>query len=863
MPTVRDGPASPLFEPLPFAGNASLDALPSDALSKAMSNATQAPRGVCTGWGIPFAVGRVLLATDAPVEVDLPPRRGSWIVLLHTADVIPLQRNAKGFVSPMRGTGALGEHAADYVLGYADGSEARRRIRFRHEIGMVNRVWGEACFEAVALRRPHPLAPPHEQRMPRAADDPAIGSSDPRGWGLSQTRVRQRDVEPWTSWLFAWPNPHPDRELVRFRVEPARGRLIVSAISIGSPSDHPLRWSTRKKALLTLPADERVDRSLDEQGLLSALRLDLGQVISAEPRFIYPNEDWAGTDERRLPEIRSNEAVVEYTAHADARFHFADGTTLAVAALDEEPSPIRSIAPASQRVRLRVLDAKSRKPVPVRLHAHGEAGEYLAPVDRHRIPNPAFFEDYGAECVTWDLRRGGMHYSTYISGATTIDLPLGRVFLEISKGFEVKPVRKVVRVTPSTRTITVTLENVLRWRERGWVTADTHVHFLSPPTARLEGAAEGVNVVNLLATQWGELMTNAGDFDGSRLDSGEDGDQGEWLVRVGSENRQHVLGHISLLGYAGALISPMASGGPDESALGDPLGKLLTEWARECRARGGIVVFPHFPAPRAENAATLVHGDVDAVEMCSIFREWGGIDPVSLSDWYRYLNCGYVRPCVGGTDKMAASTAVGTMRTYARIATNRRFTYESWKDAIRSGDTFVTCGPLLEFAVDGKPPGAKLRLGPRGGTLDVEWQVASVTVPMTRVELVVNGEIRESVAVDSRRARGHWSMKIERGSWLALLVRGRRPEHSEIIGAHSSPVVVEVRDSPIFSTVDAVTILEQIEGAIAYFDTLGTRADARARKRMRLVLTSAHRKLHNRMHELGLGHVHTPVHDHH
>ena len=58
---------------------------------------------------------------------------------------------------------------------------------------------------------------------------------------------------------------------------------------------------------------------------------------------------------------------------------------------------------------------------------------------------------------------------------------------------------------------------------------------------------------------------------------------------------------------------------------------------------------------------------------------------------------------------------------------------------------------------------------------------------------------------------------------------------------------------------DAVTILEQIEGAVAYIDTIGTRADVKTYKRMRLVLTSAHRALHNRMHELGCGHHHTAI----
>ena len=66
----------------------------------------------------------------------------------------------------------------------------------------------------------------------------------------------------------------------------------------------------------------------------------------------------------------------------------------------------------------------------------------------------------------------------------------------------------------------------------------------------------------------------------------------------------------------------------------------------------------------------------------------------------------------------------------------------------------------------------------------------------------------------------------------------------------------------MLAAADAVTILEQIEGALAYLDTLGTRAEETAYKRMRLVLTSAHRSLHNRMHQLGYLHGHTPVTDH-
>jgi hypothetical protein len=618
--------------------------------------------------------------------------------------------------------------------------------------------------------------------------------------------------------------------------------------------------------MLTLPGDEQLDSTLDADGQLKQIQLDMGQVISATHRTLHENDRWAKTYHNAAPERSKREVLVEYTAHRDARFHLSGGRSVAVAALKNgrKTRGLTPIAPAHQRVLLRVVEKGSRKPVAVKLHVHGESDEYLPPVDRHRIPNQSWFEDYSTDFVHFDaLKNGSYHYATYIDGETRIDLPLGRVYVEVSKGFEVKPVRKVFEVRKGTRSLEVTVSKALPWRERGWVTADTHVHFLSPMTARLEGAAEGVNVINLLASQWGELMTNVGDFDGrTTIGSHETGDDGEWLVRVGTENRQHVLGHISLLGYSGSSISPMCSGGPDEAALGDPIEVLLTEWARQCHAQGGIVVLPHFPHPRAEHAAALVHGDIDAIEMTSWGNLYYGIDPYSLSDWYRYLNCGYFTPAVGGTDKMSAATAVGTVRTYAKLRGDQPFSHDAWMDAVRSGHTFVSYGPLLELRVEGEPPGAHIGLGATGGTLTVDWELASVTVPMSRVELVVNGEIRESRKVGKWKASGSWSLPIDRSSWIALLVRGHYQDKPEIIAAHSSPVMVDVAGSAFHSAADAVTILEQIEGALAYLDTVGTRAEDAVYKRMRLVLTSAHRKLHNEMHRHGKNHLHAGPHAH-
>jgi hypothetical protein len=127
---------------------------------------------------------------------------------------------------------------------------------------------------------------------------------------------------------------------------------------------------------------------------------------------------------------------------------------------------------------------------------------------------------------------------------------------------------------------------------------------------------------------------------------------------------------------------------------------------------------------------------------------------------------------------------------------------------------------------------------------------------------VVNGEIRESVGAGPGEASGHWSVRVERSAWLALLVRGHYADKPEIVAAHSSPVMVTLAGSPFFAAADAVTILEQIEGALAYLDTVGVRAEDRIYKRMRLVLESAHRRLHNRMHQEGHYHSHSPGEDH-
>jgi hypothetical protein len=557
--------------------------------------------------------------------------------------------------------------------------------------------------------------------------------------------------------------------------------------------------------------------------------------------------------------------IVEYAAHPNARLHVGDE----LYELGARAGTRIEIPTADRPVRLRFIDKETREGVAVRLHVHGESGEYLPPRGHHRKVNRVWHQDNYAEFVNVENQYA------YVNAECIVDLPLGTVYVEVSRGYEIAPIRTSVDIGQDTDEVVFELERVLRWRERGWVTADTHVHFLSPQTALLEGQAEGINVVNLLASQWGEMFSNVGDFDGQTTFGATDFDgRGEFLVRVGSENRMQVLGHISLLGYRGELIQPLCTGGPDESAFGDPLEVTMAEWARRCIDQGGIVVMPHAPNPQLERAADIVLGVVDAMELMSMnplapafsypttgtVEAWSPINPYGIADWYRYLNLGYQIPLVGGSDKMAATAVLGGIRTYANLG-DREFSYDNWMDAVRSGNTFVTVGPLTGLSVEGVEPGGRLDLPATGGTVHVEWHVESLRVPIDAVEIIVGGLVEDTADGGGKlAAQGSLDLRIRASTWIALRVRGSYHANPRHLAAHTSAVRVSVEGSELFSETDSMAVLDQIQGAIAYVDTIAPRAEERRFRELRATLETAYNRLHQRMHAAGVYHRH-PLHD--
>ena len=500
-----------------------------------------------------------------------------------------------------------------------------------------------------------------------------------------------------------------------------------------------------------------------------------------------------------------------------------------------------------------VIDASTGRPTPVRVHFAGPRGEYIAPYGHHAQINGGWFMDYGADVVS-----SGKQFA-YVPGEFTSDMPVGDLYLEIYKGFEYEPVRKKVTIRPGQKQLTLSVGRWKDWRSEGWVTADTHVHFISPQTAWLEGQCEGVNVINLLASQWGRLFTNVGDISG-KVGVVED----DTVVYVGTENRNHMLGHMSMLGTKGLPVYPMCCGGPGEADIGDPDFRLLAEWALENKRKGGVVIRPHYPyCGHTEDPVPILAGLVDALEI----RGPRG-DDFSTQEWYRYLNCGYRVAVCGGTDKMGAYTPLGWTRTYAQLDTRRPFTYENWARAVRAGRTFSSTGPLIDIRVEGRPIGAAIGLPSSGGTVEVEARAESF-MPLGRLEIVRNGR----VVADARSKKGARSLRVTArvpvagSGWIAARCTGYPRHPGSYVAAHTSPVYVKCGRTRAFDGPAAEHMLALVEGGMEYLNTIATAFDESSRKRMVKLFKEAQRELKGRLiveadhtHHHGHGGYHTHGH---
>ncbi|MBF6605000.1 MAG: CehA/McbA family metallohydrolase [Chloroflexi bacterium] len=800
------------------------------------------PDGASVFRGLPFdlgtrAAGRRWVLVRDELTIDL---RGhglaSHLVVAHFADS---WRDARGERSPGTPVGWVlptGQPLARYEITFADGDTRVVDVRRRFEIADGIIGWGFLPFAAIGHRSDETInwRGPHPRQSPgRYAPAGHAGALTmlPGSWGAAQTGVADfvptaRDDA--TYWLHAIPLG-ANAEPVRLRLVPlGDGRagtdVVIAALTLFRGTADPLVLAPRRQLLITGPA-----RGLPD--------VDLGMAIQSRPLREPPASTraegpigWGHPNAARrggpTPADTGTRSVLDLTVAPDARISFI-GWAVGVADLDTEAvSPdgritIQPLPGAAVRVDVRLSVDDEATPARVRFVASD--GRYLPPLGHREEINPGICEDSGAGLIL------GRDTYAYVPGTFQIDLPIGGVTVEVVKGFDHRPVRKSVVVGPDTRDLVIALDRPIDLRAAGWRSSDSHVHFLAPSTALLQAAAEDLTFVHVLATQLGDEFTSIPDLPwGSQKDP-----SGRHMVFVGTENRQNMLGHLALLGARHPVV-PLAAGGAPEGRIGGAITELLSDWADRCHAEGGLVVGAHFPLPFAEIAAGIVAGRIDAIEM-QCFAP--GLDNPSILEWYRFLNCGYRVPVLGGTDKMSAEVPVGAVRTYARLDPDEPPTFEAWSAAVRAGRTFATSGPVIELSVDGHEPGDVLSLPASGGHLEAHVRARAAQPIIGSVELIVNGRVvaRRDAPQATDDVRLETVIEIDGGAWVAARSRSDHEIHSAFntsMASHTSPVYVEVLDRPLFARGDAEAILQVINGTVRWLETMAVVGDPALRARM-------------------------------
>lgn len=430
-------------------------------------------------------------------------------------------------------------------------------------------------------------------------------------------------------------------------------------------------------------------------------------------------------------------------------------------------------------IHIRVIDAKTKQPTACRMRIVDEAGRSYPPLGRVAEFCVGRNEDVGGQVMI-----GGKRWY-YIDGGCEMPLPSqAPLQVEIEKGPEFTPIRRELTLGAGQMSLRFEISRWIDLKAEGWFSGDTRSHFLNPHSALLEGSAEDLALVNLLATETSLLshdgverpaIPNMTAFSGQHpaLESPEH------QVAVNTFNFHPALGKLALL-HCHRAVFPLTFGGADSTDDWS-----LADWCDQCHRKKGLVIwadpFRFENGIGGEALADLIQGRIDAVECTP--------ETAQAQNWYQAWSAGIRFPLAGAGGKESNRTALGAMRTYARIMDGESFSLSNWIEAIRAGRTFVTNGPLLQFQVDDAGAGATIDLKSPGRSVWVRGRVQSAA-PFGTLELMANGEPLVRVSSSDAEPPFHAMVEAEypvnAPCWLAARTVG--PDAF----AHSSPVFLSV-----------------------------------------------------------------------
>lgn len=450
---------------------------------------------------------------------------------------------------------------------------------------------------------------------------------------------------------------------------------------------------------------------------------------------------------------------------------------------------------------LTLADRATGQPTAARVSVRRVQGKYFAPVG-----------------VCYRVTAGRMHF--YARGRADLELPAGQYEITVAHGPEYRIWQRTTDVVHGApNEVGASLE---RWTDaaaRGWYSGENHIHanygygawYNTPRTVIEMCEGEDLNVANLMvANSDGEAVFDREFFRG-RLDPQS---SARHLVYWNQEFRSAFWGHLTL-GNLSRLVEPIFTGFLETTNPWDV--PTNADIAGRVQEQGGVVSYTH-PVAQKEDpyvgayAAKGLPVDVALARIDSLDVMGFGYD-ANLPLWYRLLNCGFRLPASAGTDcflNRLQSMPPGWGRCYVRLPGG--LDYPAWIAGQREGRSFITNGPMLEFAVEELGPGDTLTLPAKR---EVRVRARAVAqAPLERLELIHDGKVVAAgqPATDRLTYALETKLPIERSGWLA--VRAGGPAIAGLIAvrqaAHANPVYIEVAGTKQEAKADAEFFLAWI-----------------------------------------------------
>jgi hypothetical protein len=437
------------------------------------------------------------------------------------------------------------------------------------------------------------------------------------------------------------------------------------------------------------------------------------------------------------------------------------------------------------------------------------------------------------------------------AGGARAMLPRARLVLEAISGLETARASQEIDLRArAPAEVVVKLDFLFRPEEEKLVAGNTHLHLraLSKVDAdeylRQVPAADGLKVMFL---SYLERKNDDRTYVTNRYPTGElKAFRGRGVLFNNGEEHRHNFkafgqgyGHVMFLDIT-KLVRPVSLG-PGLTGAGDD-DRPLRPGMEQARRQGGAVLWCH-NASGYEDVPSALAGRFDALNVFDGSR--GG---TYEERYYHYLNIGLRLPISTGTDWFLYDFA----RVYARV--EGELTVKSWLGALKAGRTVATNGPLLRLSVDGKPPGAVLKLG-KGKTVRVE--VSGVgRHPFGRLQLVHNGKVVREARPTKKgggfSARLVRDVRITEPGWFAVRIDGKaRNEFGQVLFAHSSPCYVDYEGRRRFDLESARALMKRLEGSRADVAAKGLFSGPRARAKLLAVYDQAADDLRSRINKRG------------